>query len=100
MMHFPENAAEQQQVAFDAAVNLSETFLTSIEKLTQLNFDAARAAFEDSSAIAHRYLTARSPEVAVSGLNEFLQPQLERFGAYVRGIHDIAQEAASRSLSR
>lgn len=101
MNYFPEQAAENQQVAFDAAVNLSENFLTSIEKLTQLNFNAARAIFEDSTAFAHLYFNAHTPEAAVSGLSELLlQPKLERFGDYVRGIHEIAQEAASRSVSR
>ena len=100
MIYFAEQSVEKQQAAFDAAVNLSETFLTSVEKLTQLNLNAARAMFEDSSAIAHLYLNTRSPEEAVSGLNELLQPKLDRFGDYLRGINDIAQEAASRSLSR
>ncbi len=100
MKQLPEQVAEKQQIAFDAAVNLSETFLTSIEKLTQLNLNATRAIFEESSAIAHLCLNTSSPEEAVSGLNELLEPKIQRFGDYVRGIHEIAHEAASRSLPR
>ncbi|MDP3438914.1 MAG: phasin family protein [Azonexus sp.] len=96
----PEHIAENQQAAFNAAINLTDTFLTSIEKLTQLNIDAMRAVVENSSAIAHLLLESRSPEAALSGLTGRWQPEIERVDDYFRGVLEIAQEAAKCSLAR
>ncbi len=95
----PEQVAENQQAAFDAAINLAGTFLISIEKFTQLNIDATRAVLEGSSEIAYLLLESSGSEAVLSGLTERLQPEIERVGDYFRGIHEISREATRRSLS-
>lgn len=67
----------------------SKTF-ESVEKMIELNLDAAKASLENSSAVARQLLAAKDPQEWMSLATANAQPNAEKALAYGRNLANIA----------
>lgn len=82
-----------------AATALTGTAVESLQRLMELNLNAARASLEDSSTVAKQLMQAKDPQEFMSVTVSQAQPTLAKALSYSRHLADIAT-AAQDSLAR
>ena len=89
----PEDLLQSPQAAFDTAVLLARTGFENAERLTALNLNVARSAFEDTIAAVHALLEVRDPQALIKLQTELAQPAIEKALAYSRNVYEITSQA-------
>lgn len=90
MYQTPEHFAAANKSAVDALLASAHAALAGAERISSLNFNAARAALEDGSAMA--LLATRDPKEAATMQSALVQPSVERAVSYSRSMCEIAAE--------
>ena len=93
-MYFtPEQVASANKAGIEAVLGLASTQFAAFERLSALNFSAAKTAFEESLIRAKALLDAKDPQ-EYAGLNAAAsQPALEKAIAYSRSVYEVASQA-------
>jgi phasin family protein len=86
----PEQLAAANKANLDTLVELTQKAFASVEKLVELNMQAARDSLEQSVEQAKAVLTVKGPQELAALQQDFLKPAQEKAMAYGRQVHDIA----------
>lgn len=89
----PEQIAAANKAGVEALIGLANTQFAAIERLSALNFNVAKSAFEDNVSYAKTLLGAKDPQEFVSLSASAGQPSLEKAIAYSRSVYEIATQA-------
>lgn len=88
----PEQIAATNKAGVDAFISLASTQFATLERLSALNFNATKSAFEDSVNYAKALLGAKDPQEVVSLNATAAQPALEKAIAYSRSVYEVATQ--------
>lgn len=91
-----ETVAESQQTSLAAAVDFTDSWLIVVERLTQLNLEVSRAAFEQSSEMTLLCLNGCLTEGQAFGWPTGVESGVEHFARYCRAVSAMAQATAQR----
>ena len=86
-------------VQISVTTALTGTAVESLQRLIELNLNAARASLEDSTTVTRQLMAAKDPQEFMSVTVAQAQPTLAKALSYSRHVADIAT-AAQDSLSR
>ncbi|MEX8518815.1 MAG: phasin family protein [Leptothrix sp. (in: b-proteobacteria)] len=86
----PEQFAAANKANIEALVELTQKAFAGIEKLVELNMQAARSSMEESAEQAKAVLGAKDPQALLALQSTLLQPSSEKALAYGRQVYDIA----------
>ncbi len=89
-----ESFAETQKTSLEAAAGFTDTFMIAVERLTQLNIDVARTAFEKSSEMTLLCLEGCLAEGNAFGWKSGVESGVERFSRYVQAVGEMVQPAS------
>ena len=81
-------AAQKAQVA--TLFDLSAKTLSSVEKLNELNLQAAKASLSETASHAQAVLSVKDVQELVALQSTLLQPLTEKAASYSRHLYDIA----------
>lgn len=86
----PEQIAAANKANLEALVSLTHKAFESIEKLVELNMQAARNTLEENAAHAKAVLSAKGPQELAALQTEYVKPAQEKALSYGRQVYDIA----------
>ena len=91
----PEQIAAANKAGVEALIGLANTQFAAIERLSALNFNVAKAAFEDNVNYTKTLLGAKDPQEFANLTSSTAQPAaaLEKAIAYSRSVYEIATQA-------
>ena len=89
----PEQVAAANKAGVEALIGLASTQFAAIERLSALNFNVAKSAFEDNVNYAKTLLGAKDPQEFATLTASAGQPSLEKAIAYSRSVYEIATQA-------
>lgn len=75
--------------ALETFVALSNTFINNAERITTLNFEAARTAFEKQVETTRIVLASKNIQEALAAQSSLSKPSLENAVAYSRSLYEI-----------
>jgi phasin family protein len=78
-----------QKAQLSALFDLSNQAMTSIEKLAELNLQAAKANMAEGASQAQALLNVKDVQELVALQSSFLQPLAEKAAAYSRHVYEI-----------
>ncbi|MDI9330847.1 MAG: phasin family protein [Alphaproteobacteria bacterium] len=84
-----EQVAALNKANLDVFFGLTEKTFEGVEKLTQLNLAAGKAALNESAAHAQALLNVKDVQQFVALQSEALQPVGEKVSSYSRHVYDI-----------
>ncbi len=84
-----EQMTAVQKANLDVLFGLTESSFASVEKLTQLNLAASKAALNESAAHAQALLKVKDVQELLALQTEALQPVGEKVSSYSRHFYDI-----------
>jgi phasin family protein len=90
---------DMQKAQLDAWNALGQTVFNATEKLLNLNFAAAKAAFQDAAESTHGVLGAHDMQEFVALATGAAQPTIEKLVGYSRNAYSIAS-GANAELSK
>jgi phasin family protein len=93
MSFTPAQLAVTNEASVAAALSLANSAFANAERLTTLNLNTARAAFDDSVAGVKALLSAKNPQEFLSLQSTLAQPMVEKSVAYARSVYEIASQA-------
>ncbi|MEX8492925.1 phasin family protein [Sphaerotilus sp.] len=85
-----EQLAAANKANLDSLVELTQKAFASIEKLVELNMQAARESLEQTAEQAKAVLAVKGPQELAALQQDFLKPAQEKAMAYGRQVYDIA----------
>ena len=88
----PERFAAANKGSVDALFTIAHAQFAAFERLSALNFNATKAAFEDSVNQAKAFLSVKDPQEFVSLTAASAQPALEKVIAYSRSLYEVASQ--------
>ena len=89
----PEHIAAANKAGVEALIGLANTQFAAIERLSALNFNVAKSAFEDNVSYAKTLFGAKDPQEFASLTASAGQPVVEKAIAYSRSVYEIATQA-------
>jgi len=89
----PEQLASANKAGIEAALGLASSQFAAFERLSALNFSAAKATFEEVLVRAKTLLDAKGVEEYVNLNAAQSQPALEKAIAYSRSVYEVAAQA-------
>lgn len=92
MYSTPEQIAAGNKAGVEAMLALANTQFAAFERLSTLNFNAAKAAFEESVGHAKALLGAKDVQEVVNLSAAAAQPALEKAVAYSHRIYEVASK--------
>src|SRR5882672_8059912 len=93
-MYFtPEQIAAANKAGVEAVLGLAHSQFAAFERLSALNFNATKAAFDESIAHAKALLTAKDPQELANLNTTAAQPALEKAIAYSRSVYELASQS-------
>lgn len=93
MYQTPEQLIAANKSSVDAAMRLAGVALQSVEKLVELQIEAAKSALAEGAANAKALVSAKEPQDLNTLRDRVVQPSLEKAQAYVRSVYDVAATA-------
>jgi phasin family protein len=81
-----------QRQSLEAAQAIAMASFEGVEKLTQLNVQAARASVEETIQRSMSLLGTQDPKLMADAIIEAVKPSGEKFTAYAKHVYDIASE--------
>jgi phasin family protein len=89
MIVTPEQIAATNKAGVEAFLNLAHTQFAAFEKLSALNFNATKAAFEESVSLAKAFTSVKDVQEFVNLNASLAQPTLEKALAYSRNVYEV-----------
>ncbi len=86
----PEQFAAANKANLEAFIELSQKSFEGVERLVELNLQAARALFSESTDAAKALLAVKDAQEFVSLQSTLLQPGADKASAYARQVYEIA----------
>jgi phasin family protein len=86
----PEQLAAANKANLDTLVELTQKAFASVEKLVELNMQAARDSLEQTAEQAKAVLTVKGPQELAALQQDYLKPAQDKALAYGRQVYDIA----------
>ena len=87
-----EQFAAANKAGFDAIFSFANAQFAAFERLSALNFDTTKAAFEDSVNQANALLSVKDPQAFFSMGAASAQPAIEKAIAYSRSVYEVANQ--------
>lgn len=91
----PEQIAATNKAGVEAILSLANSQFAAFERLSALNFNATKAAFEDGIGHAKALLNAKDVQEAMNLSAAAAQPALEKAIAYSRSLYEVAAQTQS-----
>jgi phasin family protein len=92
-MYFtPEQIATTNKAGFEAILGLASSQFAAFERLSALNFNATKAAFEEGVGHAKALLNAKDVQEYVNLNSAVTQPTIEKAIAYSRSAYEFASQ--------
>jgi phasin family protein len=88
----PEQFAAANKASVDALFTVATAQFAAFERLSALNFNTTKAAFEDSVSQAKALLSVKDPQAFFSLSAASAQPALEKVIAYSRSLYEVANQ--------
>src|SRR3972149_12051511 len=88
----PEQIAAANKAGVEPLIGLAHTQFAALERLSALNFNLAKSAFEESVGYTKSLLGAKDPQEFASLSATAAQPALEKAISYTRSVYDIATQ--------
>jgi len=88
----PEQIAAANKTGVETLIGLANTQFAALERLSALNFNVAKSAFEESVGYPRSLLGAKDPQEFASLSATAAQPALEKAIAYTRSVYEIATQ--------
>ena len=88
----PEQFASANKAGVEAILGLASTQFAALERLSALNFSAAKTAFEEGMGRAKALLNAKDAQEIFSLNAAASQPALEKAIAYSRSVYEVAAQ--------
>jgi len=88
----PEQIADANKASVETLIGLANTQFAALERLSALNFNVAKSAFEESVSYANSLLGAKDAQAFASLSATAAQPALEKAIAYSRSVYEIATQ--------
>jgi phasin family protein len=95
-MYFtPEQIASANKAGFETILGLAGSQFASFERLAVLNFNAAKASFEEGLGRAKALMNAKDAQEYFTLNTAASQPALEKAIAYSRSVYEVASQSQS-----
>ncbi len=91
----PEKVSEAQKQNIEAMIKLSQKAFEGVEKMVDLQLNAARASLQESAEKFQALLSVKDAQELVSVNQEMATPSAEKALAYSRTVYDIASQTSS-----
>lgn len=91
----PENLSEAQKQNIEAMMKLSQKAFEGIEKMVELQLNAARASLQETSEKFQALMSVKDAQDVVNLNKDLATPNAEKALAYSRTIYDIASQTSS-----
>jgi phasin family protein len=91
----PEKVSEAQKQNIEAMIKLSQKAFEGVEKMVDLQLNAARASLQESSEKFQALLSVKDAQELVNVNKEMATPSAEKALAYSRTVYDIASQTSS-----
>ncbi|HUL93016.1 MAG TPA: phasin family protein [Burkholderiales bacterium] len=92
-MYFtPEQIASANKAGVEAVLGLAGSQFAALERLSALNLNAAKAAFEEGLGRTKALLSAKDPQEYLNLNTAASQPSLEKAIAYSRSVYEVAAQ--------
>lgn len=92
-MYFtPEQIASTNKAGIEAVLGLAHAQFAAFERLSALNFNATKAAFEEGVGHAKALLNAKDAQEYVNLSAAATQPTMEKAVAYSRSVYEVAAQ--------
>jgi len=88
----PEQFAAANKASVDALFTIAHAQFAAFERLSALNFNTTKAAFEDSVNQAKALLSVKDPQELMALTTASAQPALEKAIAYSRSLYEVATQ--------
>lgn len=92
MYAIPEQISATNKAGIDWLIGLANAQFAAFERLSALNFNATKSAFDDSVSYAKALLGAKDAQEFASLNASAAQPALEKALAYTRSVYEIATQ--------
>ncbi len=89
----PEQIAAANKAGVEAMIGFCSTQFSAIERLSALQFNAAKAAFEDSVSHVKSLAGAKDVQEFISLSTAAAQPSLEKAVAFSRSVYEVAAQS-------
>jgi len=88
----PEQIASANKAGVESVLALATSQFAAFERLSTLNFNAAKAAFEEGLGRTKSLLDAKDPQEYFNLSSTASQPALEKLIAYSRSVYEVAAQ--------
>ena len=88
----PQQFAATNKAGVDAMFTIVQAQFAAFERLSVLNFNTTKAAFEDSVKQSKALLAVKDPQEFLSLSSASAQPALEKAIAYSRSVYEVATQ--------
>lgn len=89
----PEQLVTSNKATVDAMIGLAQSGFATVEKLSALNMNAGKAAFEDLMTTARSMTGAKDAQEVANLTVSAAQPAIEKAIAYSRSIYEVAAQS-------
>ena len=89
----PEQVTASSKAGVEALLGVASAQFAAMERLSTLQFDAAKAAFEDTVGYARALLGAKDLQEVVNLNTSAAQPAFEKALAYSRNVYEVSTKA-------
>jgi phasin family protein len=89
----PEQITSANKTGFETILGLAGSQFTAFERIAVLNFNAAKAAFEESLGRAKALLNAKDAQEYFTLNTAASQPAVEKAIAYSRSVYEVAAQS-------
>ena len=88
----PEQFSAANKAAVDVLISIANAQFAAFERLSALNFNTTKAAFEDGVTQAKALLSVKDAQELVNLSASSAQPALEKAIAYSRNVYEVATQ--------
>lgn len=88
----PEQIAAANKASVESLIGLAHTQFTAMQRLSALNFNVAKSAFEESVNFSKSLLGAKDAQAFASLSATAAQPVMEKVTAYSRSVYEIVTQ--------
>jgi phasin family protein len=87
-----EQISSTNKASAEALIGLASTHFDALQRLSALNLEIAKSAFEDSVSFTKSLFGAKDPQAFASLSATVAQPAIEKAIAYSRSVYEIATQ--------
>ncbi|MCL4799671.1 MAG: TIGR01841 family phasin [Burkholderiales bacterium] len=89
----PEQIAAANKSSVEAVLGIAQSNFAAIEKISALNFNATKTAFEDGLAHAKALMSVKDAQEFVNVNAAAAQPAMEKMIAWQRSLYEVASQS-------